>query len=725
MTHIRVRDGTDDMIKSKKIIHGLSVGLLSALVAVGCWAAGWLDRWEYTTWAWRVRCFAHPGPTTDKIKVILLDQASLDWGKEQNGWSWPWPREVYGPIIDFCARGGAKVVAFDVLYTEPSVYGVSDDEALGAAIGRAPAFVGSVFLSDKTGEFTNWPETYPKRNRLIAGLDPWLAGNRARRVTYTKATFPIPEVATNVTMLGNVADLPDVDSIFRRSSLFGVFDGQIVPSLGLAAFLAAEEKSGAHMNLQLENRVLRVMNRVIPIDSSGRAILHFYGRSGTHQTLSAAGVIESELMLREGQVPKIDPAVLKDCYVFFGFSAPGLLDLRPTPISRVYPGVEIHATMLDNLLSLLFLKDVPAHAVILFTLILALTGGMLVVFSRKAWQSVVAFVVFLPIPVVLSFLLYRAGLWWPMVTPVLGVMLALVSAVVVNYATEGRQKAFIKQAFKHYLGEEVIDQLIDDPSRLSLGGEKRELTLFFSDIEKFSSFSERLDPPTLTALLNDFLTDMTDIILEEGGYLDKYIGDAIVAFWNAPLNQPDHAVRACRAAIRCQRKLAERRQEFFERTGAMLKMRIGLNSGEVVVGNMGSRERFNYTVLGDAANLASRLEGANKAFGTYIMASGSTWTRTQNSFVGREIGRLRVVGRNTPVQVFELAGLQGEEMPAHHLKFIDGLTYYYNGRLADALEVFEGLPDDPVSKSYIERCHKALKEPPAGGWDGVLNLTEK
>lgn len=712
------------MIKSKKLVHGLLVGLLSALVAAGLWSAGWLDRWEYTTWAWRVRFFARPGPTTDKIKVILLDQASLDWGKEQNGWSWPWPREVYGPIIDFCARGGAKVVAFDVLYTEASVYGVSDDEALGAAIGRAPAFVGAVFLSDKTGEFTNWPAEYPRRDRLIAGLTPWLAENRGRRVNFDKATFPIPEVATNVSILGNVADQPDVDGIFRRSSLFGVFDGQVLPSLGLAAFLAAEEKSGARLDLRLEDRVLHVMNRKVPVDSSGRAVLHFYGRSGTHQALSAAGVIESELMLREGQPAKIDPALLKDCYVFFGFSAPGLLDLRPTPISRVYPGVEIHATMLDNLLSLLFLKEVPAHAAILFTLVLALLSGLLVVFSRKAWQSVVAFVVFLPIPVAFSFLMYRAGFWWPMVAPVLGVVLSLVAAVVVNYATEGRQKAFIKQAFKHYLGEEVIDQLIDDPARLSLGGEKRELTLFFSDIEKFSSFSERLDPPALTALLNDFLTDMTDIILEEGGYLDKYIGDAIVAFWNAPLGQPDHAVRACRAAIRCQRKLAERRQEFFERTGAMVKMRVGLNSGDVVVGNMGSRERFNYTVLGDAANLASRLEGANKAFGTYIMVSGSTWAKTQNQFLGREIGRLRVVGRQAPVQVFELSGLQGEEMPGHFLKFADGLTYYYNGRLPDALQVFEGLPDDPVSKSYVERCRKASKDP-QGGWDGVLNLTEK
>ncbi|HOW98323.1 MAG TPA: adenylate/guanylate cyclase domain-containing protein, partial [Kiritimatiellia bacterium] len=384
----------------------------------------------------------------------------------------------------------------------------------------------------------------------------------------------------------------------------------------------------------------------------------------------------------------------------------------------------IHTTMLDNLLAAQFVRDARPWMVWLATLLLALLSGVAVTLGRKAWQNVAAFVVFLPIPPLAGLAAYRAGVWWPVAVGEVAVLLAMVGAVVVNYATEGRQKAFIKSAFKFYLGETVIDQLLADPSRLSLGGEKRELTIFFSDIEKFSSFSERLDPTQLIGLLNEYLSEMGEIIKEEGGYLDKFIGDAIVAFWNAPVAQPDHAARACRAALRCQRRLAERRADWQEKYGAVVKMRIGINTGDVTVGNMGSRDRFNYTVLGDAANLASRLEGANKAFGTYFMVSESTWTGTGGAFAGRQLGRLTVVGRKQPVAVYEPAGLPGETAPAWHADFERALKLFFEGRFGDALAVFEQLTDDPASRAYAERCRLYRANPPAD-WAGVWNLLEK
>jgi adenylate cyclase len=347
-----------------------------------------------------------------------------------------------------------------------------------------------------------------------------------------------------------------------------------------------------------------------------------------------------------------------------------------------------------------------------------------VTITRRASQSVVAFVVCVPIPVVIGFAAYAKGFWWPVAVGEAATVLALVGAVVVNYATEGRQKAFIKSAFKHYLGPAVIDQIIDDPSRLQLGGEKRELTLFFSDIEKFSSFSEKLDPATLTSLLNEYLTDMTDIILEEGGYLDKYIGDAIVAYWNAPLSQPDHAIRACRTVLRCQRRLAEKREVYKQRTGVTIKARIGMNTGEVTVGNMGSRDRFNYTVLGDAANLASRLEGANKAFGTYAMISEETWSETDGQFVGRELGQLRVVGREKPVRVYEIMGFAGEALPDFVPEYARALKFCAVGKLSDALRIFEHHPDDPPCVAYAAKCRMLLSDP-SQKWDGIWSLTEK
>jgi adenylate cyclase len=270
----------------------------------------------------------------------------------------------------------------------------------------------------------------------------------------------------------------------------------------------------------------------------------------------------------------------------------------------------------------------------------------------------------------------------------------------------------------------VIDRLLEDPSRLTLGGERRELSIFFSDLQGFSSLSERLDPNDLTTLLNDYLSDMTDIILEEEGTVDKYEGDAIIAFWNAPLDQPDHALRACRAALRCQRKLQERNPEFMQRVGTAFRMRIGINTGTVVVGNMGSRQRFDYTVLGDAANLASRLEGANKAFGTATMVAESTWAQTNGQMRGRAIGLLRVVGRQTPVRVFEPLSsenpLHGEQLEA----FQRGLACCYENRWAEALEIFSELDNDPVAEVYAKRCGELMGDP-ALVWDGVWNLTQK
>jgi adenylate cyclase len=270
----------------------------------------------------------------------------------------------------------------------------------------------------------------------------------------------------------------------------------------------------------------------------------------------------------------------------------------------------------------------------------------------------------------------------------------------------------------------VIEKILRDPKHLELGGEKRELTIMFTDLAGFSSFSERLGPVELTALLNDYLSEMTDIIMEEGGTLDKYEGDAIIAFWNAPLEQADHAVRACRAALRCQRRLAELRETYQQRTGASLRMRVGLNTGEVVVGNMGSHKRFNYTILGDAANLASRLEGANKAFGTEMMVSGSTWQQASSHFRARKLADLRVVGRKTAVPVYELTGFASDAAPANWEAFAAGLAHFSAGKFAEARQVFEQLPDDPAAQRYAQRCAQYCDHPPAS-WDGVWGLTEK
>lgn len=697
--------------------QGLALGLAAGLFSLLLWWAGALTPWEWSTWSWRARFWAQPSEATAKIKVIALDQGSLDWAAKNSGLGWPWPRQAYNLVISYLRRAGAKAVIFDVLYTEPSTV-AGDDQEFATAIAQAGNFVGAVFLAADTGSATSWPPGYREKVPALEGGEPWLAGNKER--VMPRALLPVKEIALAAKALGNVREQPDPDQVVRSATLVKGFDQTVVPSLSLAPLLM-----DGGVKARLEGGRLTVGNTVAVLDDQGRALLRYRGPAGTHQKFSAAAVIQSELRLMENQKPTIaDAAVFKDCYVFFGFTAPGLHDLRATPVDPLYPGVEVHATALDNLLAGDFLRPAPDWAVIAYTLALAMLCGLVGVRASQAWQSALAFALLLPLPLVLGFALYPAGLWWPVISATLGAGLALVGAVVLNYATEGRQKRFIKTAFKHYLSPLVIDRILADPDSLQLGGERRELSIFFSDLAGFTSLSEGLDPEELTALLNEYLSEMSDFILAEGGTLDKYEGDAIIAFWNAPLNQPEHALAACRAALNCQQRLAEREAEYTERVGRPLRARIGINTGPVVVGNMGSKQRFDYTVLGDAANLASRLEGANKVFGTPLMVSESTWAQTKGQLDSRRLGRLRVVGRAQPVTVYQPLGVKGQGDPDLIRVFEEGLDLLEKGDFDGASERFVALGDDPAAKSYLARLRQVMADPEPN-WDGVWNLTSK
>jgi adenylate cyclase len=706
----------------KKLLQGLIAGIVGALLALSVYLPGWLDVWEAKTWDWRVGALATPVKSTDNIRLILLDQNSLDWAKEENGLTWPWPREVYTAIIRFCQRSGARALAFDVLFTEPSQKGVDDDRLFAAAIRDFRYFVGSVNLSKSDG-LERWPAFAPEPAFKVLGLDQWLSVTGASDVVFSRATFPVPEISAAAGILGDVHLNPDRDTVYRRATLFHVFDGRVLPSLALGAYLAAHP--GVPFKISATH--FSIGDQEIPIDHNGNVILNFRGPAGTHKTYSAAAVIQSELRIQNGEKPTItDPDVFKDAYVFFGFSAPGLFDLRPTPVSGVYPGVEINATMLDNLLANDFIRPVPMTFVIGMTLLIAILAGLATSSVSGIAKSAMVYVFFIAAPVVICLIAYRAGFWLPLVVQETGVALTLFSAGLIYYTTEGRQKMFIKNAFKQYLSPAVIEKLIQHPEHLKLGGERRMLSIFFSDLEGFTGISEGLDPEALTTLLNDYLSAMTDIIQEEGGTVDKYEGDAIIAFWNAPLEQPDHARRCVRAALRCQVRLAEMRPMFRQRLGKDLKMRIGINSGPAIVGNMGSHTRFDYTMIGDAVNLASRLEGINKQFGTYTMISQSTMEQMEGAFPVRELSTVAVVGRKEPVVVYEpLLPEEVERRQSQLARFSEGLTLFHKGDFLKAETVFSGLADaDPAARAHLTKCRELIDHPPEK-WQGVWVITTK
>ncbi|MBW1799112.1 MAG: adenylate/guanylate cyclase domain-containing protein [Deltaproteobacteria bacterium] len=711
------------MSATRKVIQSFCIGLAIGLLALGIWALGWLETWEARTWDWRVSLLAEPGEATKDIRLILLDQNSLDWALKENGLTWPWPREMYGAIAAFCRRSGARSLGFDVLFTEPSVYGVEDDARFASQLKAFGRSANSVFLGQDTGKGKTWPDHTPPNRFRMGGITAWKASKKAPKIEFPRATLPVPGIAKNSAVLCNVHAKPDADGIYRRVNLFNVFDGNILPSMGLGTYVAANPEITGHIT----PGQLVIDGRPVPIDDEGRAVLRYRGPSQTHKAYSAAAVIQSEINLRSGESPPVmDTDTFRDKYVLFGFTAPGLYDLRSSPVGGVYPGVEIQATMLDNFLSGDVIEDFPIGMTITLVLFLSLLCAFLASFYSSPVGNVAVSIVFLGLPVFIVLLSYIKGLWLPLVVMEVAMAGTLAVTLMVNYITEGRQKRFIKNAFRQYLSPAVIDQLIKHPERLKLGGERRTLSIFFSDLQGFTSISEGLSPEDLTSLLNDYLSAMTDIIHEEGGTVDKYEGDAIIAFWNAPLEVAGHADRAVRAALRCQFKLAEMRPAYRERMGKDMLMRIGINTGPAVVGNMGSHTRFDYTMMGDAVNLAARLEGINKAFGTFTLISQSTRDIIGNEFSVRETARVAVMGRKEPVTIYEpMYPGEYDDRRAVLEKFHFGLHQFYEGQFQQALDIFSSLADqDPPSAAYAEKCGEYMDSIPED-WKGVWVMTTK
>ena len=697
-------------------LRALLVTAIACLMAALLWFSGVLERWEARSWDMRVSWLAEPVPESDQIALILLDQPSLDWASQESGLGWPWPRELYAITSDFVARSGARALIYDVLFIEPSVYGVSDDERLAQALSGQPSLIALFASEGGAGATPEWPDELPISGFTLSDTnmlsDAWWP-------QVDSMTLPLDELASSTAGLGNVRNQPDIDSIYRRMRPFELFHDRPVPSLALAAYLLANPD----MEVMATPDLLQLGQKQIPLDENGRALLRFRGPSGTHTAYSAAAILQSELRLRAGEEPVIAPEELSGKYVFFGFSAPGLFDLRPTPVGGVYPGVEIQATFLDNLLADDFMQMVPDWLTGLLSLLLAFFSALMLIRFSSALASALAGTLLILLPIPLAVAAYELGYWLPVLWLEVSTLLAVLVCLLLNYAVEGRQKRFIRNAFQHYLSPGVIEQLVSQPDRLRLGGERKMLSIFFSDLEGFTSISEKLEPDQLTELLNDYLSAMTEIIQEEGGTVDKYEGDAIIAFWNAPMDLPNHALHAARAAVRCQQKLDELRPRYSEWTGHELFMRIGLHTGQAVVGNLGSKTRFDYTMLGDAVNLAARLEGVNKVFCSGTLLSHVTRAEVGNALPFREIGCVAVVGRREPVTLFQ--PLPEHLDDEHHTHFETSLNRFYQGEFESAARCFLALAQrDAVAASYLRYCIHLIKQPP-DDWQGVWVLESK
>ncbi len=657
-----------------------------------------------------------------QVVVVTVDQGDLDFFKNQ-GVVWPWPRQLYAPIIDYCARGGARAVIFDVLFTEASSYGAEDDTRLAQATAAAGNVAMAFFLSREEKAANPWEADLLHK----AGLE--IPGSRPQGLPgYRSVVTPIPPLIDAAGALGNVESRPDVDGIYRRVPLVVPFKDRWLPTLGFAAF----HRFTGNAPLRFQEGALVAGASRIPLDPQGQLLLKYRGPSRSHQRFSAANVIASDSRVRHHLAPIYPPEAFAGKWVLVGLTAPGLMDLKASPVAAVYPGVEVNATLLDNLLQGDFLRTLPGWALWVCSLLLSAVMVLAVLFSPGLTVTLAALVILALLYLGLSVLAFWAGWWSDPVLPGATLSLGFALAAAYSYATEGRQKTYIRRMFGQYMSETVIDHLLEHPEKLKLGGERRRVTLFFSDLAGFTTLSERLEAEAVVALLNDYLSRMTEIILSEAGTVDKFEGDAIMAFWGAPLDQEDQALRACRAALRQTEALGELNRRFADLGLPLLTIRIGLHTGEAVVGNLGSVKRFDYTVIGDTVNLASRLEGLNKFYGTTIMASEATAAACGEAVEFRELDLVAVKGREAPVRVLEVLALKGElapELASRRREFALGLDLYRQGNFAQAgpqfAAVLTAAPEDGPSRTFLGRCQALAEASPSPHWDTVFRPDAK
>jgi adenylate cyclase len=476
----------------------------------------------------------------------------------------------------------------------------------------------------------------------------------------------------------------------------------------------------------------------LPTDAQGNALLNHLGPAGTFPRYSVVDILD-----RRRQAPA---AAFAGKIVLVGATAEAAKDLRATPFDPVLPGVELHATIIDNIIRQDYLVK-PWWGVLYAGGSVCLLGLVLTVFLPRLgalWSGISAAVLLLASAVVNYLLFVGSGLWLSVIYPLLATVTVAGGMTLYRYVVEEKDKRFIQKTFATYLSPELIEQMVQSKTEPRLGGSSGSRTAYFTDIASFSSFSEILSATKLVELLNEYLTAMTDLLLAEGGTLDKYEGDAIVAFFGAPIPQQDHAARALRVALGMQRELAQLRHKWtaegdkWPEIVKQMRMRIGISSGDIVTGNMGSNMRMNYTMTGDVVNTAARLEASAKQYGIYIQCTVETLRLAGlDDFEWRTIDTVRVVGRTEPVETVEIMAPKGQLAEAQSLMrelYHQGLELYRQQKWDEASakfmesdkfeEVFPKRPTTP-SRVYMERCALFKANPPGKDWDGVWTLTSK
>jgi len=684
------------------------------------------------------------------VRIIDIDEEAL----AQFG-QWPWPRTLIAAIVDRLQEMGAASIAFDMVFSEP------DRTSPGEVLRLSPDLAADPVLKQKLEQLPSHDELFAKtlmRSNVVLGF-PAIDDTDKGELPLHRGSFAdggprqldaVPSfrgAVRNLPILekaapGNgvfVVVLPG-DNVIRRVPLLFLIKGQLYPSLAAEALRLAQgaktnvikwSGGSGEQNFGADTGVVSVkVGRVaVPTDARGQILLYDSGLQ-QQRFVSVSRLFDASP----------DPDLVRDKIVVIGTSAAGLKDIRATPLNPAAPGVEVHAQILEQMLTETYLHEVDFQKGIDLAYILLL--GLLLIYLMgrlsAAYSAPVA-LLFVGGALAASWLAFsEAGWMLGPVYPATVVALIFISGTSFSYIKSEASRRQVRDAFSLYLSPEMVRRAEANPDALNLGGEERDVTVMFTDIRGFTTISEGLKPAELTAMLNGFLTPMTNIIQDDRqGTVDKYMGDAIMAFWNAPLDDPKHAANACRAALDMRRRLRELNEEWEKANVGYprLNIGIGLNSGPVTVGNFGSEKRFAYSIIGDAANLASRLEGQTKAYGVDILISEEVLKRAPD-FKVVELDLIRVKGKREPARIFALIGTPEDVLSPERAAMVERqaefLAAYRRGDFPAARAALAAAHEAAEASTWRQSYYDVMKVRMAelgdvapDGWDGVYEATSK
>lgn len=724
--------------QKRHLVLAALAGLITALVTILLARLGAFDQTEWDSYDLRVRLRGIQQPRDD-IVIITLDDDTFD----QFGCMPPLPRAYHARLIEHLNEAGAKAILFDVLFFD--------------AQDSRPPEVGDVFDSESDSLGPNDSQLA----RAIATYPNVVIGKKQKALTARTTRLPFVPFRHEGQM-AYVDMVPDQDSFIRRVRIAqppeGGEDSEAFSCddfyLGLKAvslFLGVSE--ARYLKARHEFRIGDVR---IPVDVDCAMLInyattpHFLHQPDSPYAFRTYPFFQVWEDAPWGIEALVRGGYLRDKIVLVGETYTESHDAYPTPFyageklfskeEHLMPGVEIHANVINTVLNGDFLREQGAFWRYAVIVACALGISLVAMRLRLVWGIPVVFLSIVLYAAAAAFALISHSLWMPVVAPSVAMLLSYTSTTTFRVIVEQREKLFIRQHFAHYVPRSVVRELLQDPQMALLGGIERELTALFSDVEGFVRISERLSPTEVRALLDEYLTQMTDCVIRHGGIIDKFEGDAIMAEFGAPIYQEDHAHRACLAALEMQERLAGLRDKLTRQGWPILRARVGIASGLAVVGNMGSSgipgssdPVFDYTAIGDCVNLASRLEGANKHYGTYVMISEDSRSKLPDQMVTRELDAVVVVGKTQAIRVYEVVARDRSELAAEKLEALaahqQGLAAYRARHWDEAIERFRAVlaadGDDGPARIFIGRCAAFKASPPPETWDGTFSLREK